>query len=74
MLVTVTAAGIASMIHRGPDPRLVRAACASKTASYQARRLVSIASIPRRSEAVSVIAAAWAAEADAWADLPVECE
>ncbi len=74
VLVVAGAAAVASALHRGPDPRIVRAACASRAASQRARSLVSIASIPRRSEAVAVITAAWDAEAQAWADAPVECE
>ncbi len=73
-LVVLGAAAVASALHRGPDPRLVRAACASRAASQRARSLVSIASIPRRSDAVYAITAAWDAEAQAWADAPVECE
>lgn len=58
----------------GPDPRLLRAACASKTASYGARSLVSMASIPKRSEVIPMMAQAWEVERRAWADVDVECD
>lgn len=74
VLVVAGAAAVASALHPSPDPRLVRAACASRAASQRARALVSIASIPSRNEAVYAITAAWDAETQAWADAPLECE
>ena len=70
---TVVATIAGQWIHR-TDPRLLRAACASKTASYQARSLVSMASIPRRSEVIPKVTASWDAEARAWADYGEGCE
>ena len=74
MLVVLASSSIAAHLVGVRDRHLLRAACASKTASAAARSLVSMASIPRRSEAVATMVAAWDAEAQAWGEAPVECE
>ena len=57
----------------GPDPRLLRAACASKTSADAGRRVLSMTSIPRGSSIVREIAASTEAELRAWADVEAVC-
>lgn len=71
---TVAAAAVvASLFHRGPDPRLLRAACASKVSADAGRRVLSMTSIPRGSSIVREIAASTEAELRAWADVEAVC-
>ena len=73
--VTVAAAAmVASAFHRGPDPRLLRAACASKTSADVGRSLLGMTSIPRGSPIVREVAAATERELAAWADVDARCE
>lgn len=77
MLWTFTvaaAATVASLFHRGPDPRLLRAACASKTSADVGRSLLSMTSIPRGSPIVREVYASTERELAAWADVDARCE
>lgn len=56
-----------------PDPKLLRAACASKVSADAGRRVLSMTSIPRGSSIVREIAASTEAELRAWADVEVVC-
>lgn len=59
----------------GPDPRLLRAACASKTSAMQARSMASVMTF-RRPDAREVVAAvrrATETETRAWADVEEVC-
>lgn len=57
----------------GPDPRLLRAACASKASADAGRRALGMTSIPRGSSIVREIAASTEAELAAWADVEAVC-
>ena len=74
-LVMIGGAGaVAGMLARGPDPRLVRAACASLRASQAGRLVITVLpSLPGQRDEYGAARAAWQAETDAWADARVEC-
>ena len=73
-VTVVAAAMVASLFHRGPDPRLLRAACASKTSADVGRSLLGMTSIPRGSPIVRQVYEATEAELAAWADTEARCE
>lgn len=72
-LTVASAAMVASLFHRGPDPRLLRAACASKTSADAGRSLLSMTSIPRGAAIIREIQATTEAELAAWADSGAVC-
>lgn len=74
MCVLVVATTVGAWLHRGPDPRLLRAACASKTSADAGRKILSMTSIPRGAQIVREIQATTEAELAAWADVDARCE
>ena len=68
--VVATIAG--QWIHR-VDPRLLRAACASKTSADVGRRMLGMTSIPRGAQIVREVQATTEAELAAWADSGAVC-
>lgn len=70
---TVVATIAGQWIHR-VDPRLLRAACASKTSADRGRSLLGMTSIPRGSPIVRQVYEATEAELAAWADVDARCE
>ena len=72
--VLVVATTVGAWLHRDPDPRLLRAACASKTSGDLGRRMLSMTSIPRGSPIVRQVYEATEAELAAWADTEARCE
>ena len=70
---TVVATIAGQWIHR-VDPRLLRAACASKTSADVGRSLLGMTSIPRGSPIVRQVYEATEAEMRAWADTDARCE
>ena len=72
--VLVVATTVGAWLHRGPDPRLLRAACASKTIADVGRSLLSMTSIPRGSPIVREVYASTERELAAWADVDARCE
>lgn len=71
--ILIVATTVGAWLHRGPDPRLLRAACASKTSADVGRRLLGMTSIPRGSAIVREVASSTEAELAAWADSGVVC-
>jgi len=71
--VLVVATTVGAWLHRGPDPGLLRAACASKTSADVGRSLLSMTSIPRGSPIVRQVYEATEAELAAWADSGAVC-
>lgn len=69
---TIVATIAGQWIHR-TDPRLLRAACASKTSADVGRRLLSMTSIPRGAAIIREIQATTEAELAAWADSGAVC-
>lgn len=68
--IVATIAG--QWIHR-VDPRLLRAACASKTSADVGRKMLSMTSIPRGAQIIREVQASTEAELAAWADSGVVC-
>lgn len=76
MVVVWASAALAALLHRGPDPALVRAACAARVATDAGLALIPILDLdaPGARSLRDAMAGRAAQAREAWDVAPVECE